>query len=499
MNIKDKIISEENIDAAEEYSNINQNINDEIHEDFNDNKIFKYLKEVSNNISLKEVASAQYNLFQNIKVKDPNSVLAKYLSEKSIEKDENNKFKIIPFGFNTSQKEAVQTALNNQISIIESSSITSRRDVVLNIVLNIAMDGKTSAIVTNNNFSASKFFEMFKQCEINFICENLTEGETDSSRDENRKDIDENKNLQRGRGELKDIQNILGEILDNEEKLILLQMQKNNLINENSSLDNVHQVNLPSSVLNLTADKLMALLEEYNMLIERDKNINFLYKIIFLFKYGITNFEFYNNTLETIRKSLLKRYNKLKLQEIDEEINNLKDYLDRYNIEDEIKRHKENSLRILKSILYKRYENIIENNEESGNLNNILNKYPIIIASTDSFINCAAIEHVFDYVIIDEGSRMDIVTGALIMSCARNVVIIGEINQAFDNIQDKTNAEWDEIYSRYEINEAYNYSKNSLLSSAIKIFNDAPKTVLMRQYRDSKDSLDSYNDKRNTL
>lgn len=490
MNIKDNIVSEENIGEAHEYSNIDQNINDELQEEFNDNLILKYLKEID---------GTKYNLLQNIKFINPNSVLAKYLNRTPIEKFDNYNFKIIPFGFNTSQREAVETALNNQVSIIESSSITSRANAMINIVSNIAIEGKTAAIVTNNNFSASRIFEIFKQNKIHFIAANLTEREEDSSNDQKVEEFDENKNLQKGRGELRDNQIILGEILDKEEKLILLQMQKTNLVNESSSLGSLEQINLPPSVINLSSDKLMVLLEEYNMIIERDKNINFLYKIIFLFKYGITNFDFYKNKFETIRKLLLKRYNKLKLQEIDDEIDDIKDYLDRYNIEDEIKRHKENSLRILKSILYKKYQNIVENNGIDNDLKDIHSKYPVIIASTDSFIKYAALEHLFDYIIVDESSRFDIVTSTLILSCAKNAVIIGDPNQVFEDIHDKINPIWNEIYTKYEIDEGYSYLNNNLLSSAGRIFTDASKIVLMRQYRDSKESIDLYSDKRPIL
>ena len=492
MNIKNDIPPEENKDKTEEDSSISQKINDEIHEDFNNNKIFRYLKELSNHISFQDRNNAVSKLFKDLKDINPNSVLAKYLNQKPIEKVENHNFKIIPFGFNINQKEAVQMALNNQISIIESSSITSRTDAILNIVSNIVIEGKTVAIVTDNNFSASKFFKMLKQSEIDFIAANLTENEPDSSEDKRSEELDENRNLQKERGELKDIQNTLGEILENEDKLIIMQMQKANLANENAGFDNGNQSNLPASLLNQSADKIMSLLEEYTMLIKKDKDIKFLYKIKFLLKYSISNFEFYNNSFEIIEKSLIKRYNKLKLDEIDEEIDSLKNKLDRYNIEDEIKRHKENSLDILKGILYKRYKSILKNDEINNKLRDIISKYPAIITSTNSFVNCAALKHLFDYVIIDEASRLDIVTGALILSCARNVVIMGDHNQLFDGGDEKANNEYDELYRRYGLNEAYNYSNNSLLSSINKQFIDVPKIVLIRQYRDTKNAFKHY-------
>ncbi len=500
MNIKNDIPPEENKDKTEEDSSISQKINDEIHEDFNNNnKIFRYLKELSNHISFQDRNNAVSKLFKDLKDINPNSVLAKYLNQKPIEKVDNNNFKIIPFGFNISQKEAVQMALSNQISIIESSSITSRTDAILNIVSNIVIEGKTVAVVTDNNFSTSKLFEMLKQSEIDFIAANLMKNKPDSSEDKKGEELGENRNLQKERGELKDIQNTLGEILENEDKLIIMQMQKANLANENCEFDNGNQSNLPASLLNQSADKIMSLLEEYTMLIKNDKDINFLYKIKFLFKYSISNFEFYNNNFEMIKRSLIKRYNKLKLNEIDEDIDSLKNKLDRYNIEDEIKNHKEKSLDILKGILYKKYKNIFKNDEINNKLRDIICKYPAIITSTNSFVNCVVLDYLFDYVIIDEASRLDIVTGAFILSSARNVVVMGDYNQFLCGGDEKTNNEYNEIYRKYELNEAYNYLNNSLLSSINKQFVDVPKMVLIRQYRDTKNSLDLYNDKTSIL
>ena len=51
-----------------------------------------------------------------------------------------------------------------------------------------------------------------------------------------------------------------------------------------------------------------------------------------------------------------------------------------------------------------------------------IKEYPVILSTTHSLRNCASANYLFDYVVIDEASQVDIVTGALALSCARNQV-----------------------------------------------------------------------------
>ena len=58
-----------------------------------------------------------------------------------------------------------------------------------------------------------------------------------------------------------------------------------------------------------------------------------------------------------------------------------------------------------------------------------INEYPVILSTTHSLRSCASANYLFDYVIVDETSQVDIVTGALALSCARQAVIVGDLNR----------------------------------------------------------------------
>ena len=54
-----------------------------------------------------------------------------------------------------------------------------------------------------------------------------------------------------------------------------------------------------------------------------------------------------------------------------------------------------------------------------------LKEYPVVLSSTYRSNGNINPDYVFDYVIMDEASQIDIKTGALTLSCAMNAVIVG--------------------------------------------------------------------------
>lgn len=89
----------------------------------------------------------------------------------------------------------------------------------------------------------------------------------------------------------------------------------------------------------------------------------------------------------------------------------------------------------------------------------------------------------FDYVIIDEASQVDIVTGALALSCAKNAVVVGDLKQLPNVVPAETAQITKQIYDSYKLDSAYSYADHSLLSSVVSLYQDIPKTLLREHYR----------------
>lgn len=152
-----------------------------------------------------------------------------------------------------------------------------------------------------------------------------------------------------------------------------------------------------------------------------------------------------------------------------------------------MKKYSENSMTLLKHALYKRFnkgkDRIIFNDDVLWKkFGAFLNEYLIILSTTHSLRKCASVNYLFDYVIIDEASQVDIVTGSLAFSCAKSVVIVGDLKQLPNVVNNKTKEISDSIYNKYKLHEAYIYSENSLLSSICKLYSDVPKTLLLKNW-----------------
>ena len=76
-------------------------------------------------------------------------------------------------------------------------------------------------------------------------------------------------------------------------------------------------------------------------------------------------------------------------------------------------------------------------------------EYPVVLSTTYSIKGTLNINHVYDYLIVDEASQVDLATGVLALASARNVVIVGDIQQLPNVVDNKDLQDSEEIWSRY--------------------------------------------------
>lgn len=105
-----------------------------------------------------------------------------------------------------------------------------------------------------------------------------------------------------------------------------------------------------------------------------------------------------------------------------------------------------------------------------------------IESTTFSSRNSLNADVVYDYLIMDEASQVDIATGALALSCARNVVIVGDTKQLPNVIPSEMKNTVDSIFDSFQINEGYRYT-NSFLQSVLDVMPDVTQTLLREHYR----------------
>ncbi len=112
----------------------------------------------------------------------------------------------------------------------------------------------------------------------------------------------------------------------------------------------------------------------------------------------------------------------------------------------------------------------------------ILREYPIVLSTTFSSRNSLR-NVIYDYVIMDEASQVDIATGSLALSCAYNAVVVGDLKQlpnvVTEDMRQKTNA----LFETYHLPQGYAFADNSFLKSVCMVLPDVPQTLLREHYR----------------
>ena len=73
------------------------------------------------------------------------------------------------FGFNISQKQAVDKALENNLSIIEGPPGTGKTQTILNIIANAVIRGESVAVVSSNNSATKNIIDKLTKYEVDFI------------------------------------------------------------------------------------------------------------------------------------------------------------------------------------------------------------------------------------------------------------------------------------------------------------------------------------------
>ena len=83
---------------------------------------------------------------------------------------------------------------------------------------------------------------------------------------------------------------------------------------------------------------------------------------------------------------------------------------------------------------------------------------------------------------MDEASQVDVVTGALALSCAKNAVVVGDKMQLPNVIEEQKKQVVQEPFEQTKLPEGYNYI-NSFLASLEQVLPDTPQTLLREHYR----------------
>lgn len=466
------------------------------------NSVLEYLKSLAerlNNTDDKEEVGFLDKQYKKMTFISEDSVLSKYLSSGIIDTFENKSNIIFPFGFNLSQEKAVKNALTNQISIIEGPPGTGKTQTILNILSNIIMQEKTVAIVSNNNAATKNVYDKLSSYDLSFISAFL--GNRDNQEEffnnqdisypsfvSEKTELDFNKlykEVIQDSKSLKDMLSTQNELALQKQLYEEFKVEKKHFLDYYEKKDK--NIEYFKTFKKYDIDSILSLLAEFENIQLLNKKITLLFKIKNLIKYRLFSFSIYKYPINSIIECLQSLFYENKEIEITKQINTFENKLSNFDFENKMKLYTQKSMFLLKMFIANKYK--FTNKRRSFNsdvlwkdFRSFIEEYPIVLSTTHSLRNSTGNSYLYDYLIIDESSQVDVLSGSLALSCAKNVVIVGDLKQLPHVITNETKDLIQIVYNQYKVDEAYHYD-NNLLLSITKIFKDVPKTLLKEHYR----------------
>ena len=465
----------------------------------NSRSLFEYFKEIAGAVGIvieqgQNLLSLQYDRIKGISEK---TVLSKYFAQEGPEERKGNKELVFPFGLNQSQKAAVENAFSSQISIIQGPPGTGKTQTILNIIANAVLNDQTVAVVSNNNSATSNVAEKLGKQDLSFITAFLGSRENKDSFLEHqqpypdmsswvlpqaeRQELTERVNKLRDElGEMLEARNRIAEI---EQQRLLLEPEQTYFEEYYASRQNIEQDF--RSLRKYTSVKLSGLWLSFE---ETANNLSIWSRASILFRFGKQALDLMKRDAKEAIPLLQHLFYEKKLIELQAEKESLEKKLQGYHFEERMDELKLLSMRLFKAELASRYSwkntrHLFEMKDFRGNSTDFNAEYPVILSTTYSIKGTLSIDHTYDYLIIDEASQVDLATGVLAFSCAKNVVIVGDLKQLPNVLSEQTKRIADDIWNRGSFAEPFCFSAHSLLSSAVAIWKDAPSVMLREHYR----------------
>ena len=470
--------------------------------DGNNEEIFRYFKETAGAISLVtengiNILGMQYDRIQKI---SNETVLSSYFApQKEITAPQSPETIIYPFGLNQSQKLAVERALSTKISIIQGPPGTGKTQTILNIIANVVRNGKTVAVVSNNNAATRNVAEKLEKKKAAFLTaflgsstnkQKFLAGQTGEYPDmsdwemppEERRQLDKETTLLAQ--ELNEMLNAKNRIAEIEQELLQLTPEQHYFMEYYETCSHTPIEHLGR----LSSQKILALWMELEQHAERKTRLGLLQKLSIMFRFNRAALKLFSQAPECVIPYLQNRFYTVKKRELENERQELNCKLEQYAFDAKMEELTEKSLQLFRAELTERYfwrsgRKCFEKKDFRKNASAFTHEYPVVLSTTYSIKGTLDTDFVYDYLIVDEASQVDLVTGVLACSCARNIAVVGDLNQLPNVLKESDVRISDAIWQKYTLDERYRFSTHSLLSSALEIWPDAPVTLLREHYR----------------
>lgn len=463
--------------------------------DKNGGTTWEYLKKLATETGLMteegdNILSLQYGI---IDVKRDNVPLAQYLGDKTkLATYRIPKTIYYPFGCNASQKKAVENALTNQVSVIQGPPGTGKTQTILNIIANLLLAKKSVLVVSNNNSAVDNVAEKLEKEGLGFLVAKLgsVENKEFFIANQHNYPLMDNWKFEEVNSIKQQVTQALKDVslcFDGQSKYALLKSELDALLKE-TKYDIMHNEVSDNHkwLFNKPSKKLMSVRLQYGILMENSKKVSHFQMLKWSFALGFKIYKLLKSEPQTVIKAFESAYYVARKRELENELLSIENSLKTIDISQRVTDLRQLSLKVLKNSVAKRFTG----ERKRFTLTSIkpqteafLKEYPVVLSTTYSAKACISKDMVFDYLIMDEASQVDIKTGALALSCAMNAVIVGDDKQLPNVVSQEEEIALNAIQSTYHVDEKYQATTNSFLQSCVKVLKDAPVTLLREHYR----------------
>ncbi|TCC82688.1 AAA domain-containing protein [Pedobacter hiemivivus] len=406
---------------------------------------------------------------------------------------------IYPFGCNESQKLAVETTLSNNISIVEGPPGTGKTQTILNIIANLIVQNKTVAIVSNNNAAVFNVSEKLAKYGYGMVVASLGSKDNRNSFFKNREEQIVNQDfevsddrLKQAKNEVRDSDSILAKSFQYRNKLAILKAELSDAEIEFSHIKAEQPLKQDiKSVLNKklyrkwnfrTTLKLKNLLSPINL----ENKLSIINKLRLVLQYGFFDLKSIRQYSEELSVYVNHKFYELYIAKIKNEILNVENWLAANNEEANLKQFIETSKEVFNGVLFEKYNRLdkVAFNAEDyrDQFDDFIKHYPVVLSATVSLHTSVPKGYLFDYLIIDESSQVDIIKSAVCFSRCRNVVVVGDSMQLAHIVDKQSKDAAEQFHAKHNISPAYDYVKQNILNSLKSLYRDNVKSVLLKEH-----------------
>lgn len=424
---------------------------------------------------------------------------------------------IFPFGCNMSQKMAVQQAIQHPVSIIQGPPGTGKTQTILNLIANLLLLNKRVAVVSNNNSATANVLEKLQKHELDFVAAFLGSNQNKEAFIEAQSDgrvqlptlrPDRETSVQK---EILLLNNQLDEAFVRQNELAVIMQQLAALRLEMVHFEQFYEETRSRDLKvkdrafqpKSSAKKLLKAWWACEEEVRREPKASgpmppgsngvsgnrsgLLEKIRLLFRLGLAGRALFGLSVEERIPLLQKAYYQRANADMEARRKTLEASLAGFRFEERLERLTELSVQLLKHRLAAHYNNRARHRFTLDDLRRepkaFLDEYPVILSTTFSVITSLKSGYLFDCVIVDEASQVDLLSGVLAMGCARKLVVVGDPMQLPNVLTEQDERQSKEVALQYDLPEHCHFERHSLLSAVRAAFSGVPETLLREHYR----------------